>query len=477
MNPLNYIFRTALGLLLVCATVTTHAKVKPATIFDDNMVLQQQQKNLPLWGTATPNKQVNITTSWDKRTYATTTNSEGKWKATLSTPTAGGPYAITFNDGAVTTLKNILIGEVWICSGQSNMEMPMKGFPGQALEKETNMDVLCSANPQIRLFNVKHNTTLTPQGNVDGEWQVATPATVVNFSAVAYYFGRLLQQNLNVPIGLITSHWGASSQEAWMSREMLADFPNIPLPRTNDDIKEKQRTPSTLYNGMIYPLKGLGMRGMIWYQGESNIERIPQYSALLEKFITSLRKDWNIGAFPFYYCQVAPYSYYKTNSALLREAQMEVEQHVPNTGMAVLMDAGLKGGIHPQKKKTAGERLALQALVGTYGMVGPTAQSPLYKSMKVQNDTVVLSFDRVPMGLSSFYQPMKQFTLAGDDHTFCPAKAWIKINQVYLVSDKVKKPVAARYAFENWAEAELFSVNGLPVSSFRTDRFDESTSE
>ena len=473
MKTIKSLLLTMMGLCLLSIPSHITAKVKPATIFSENMVLQQQRAQLPVWGKASPNKQVRITTSWNNKSYTATADKNGEWRTTIATPQAGGPYSITFNDGEVTTLNNILIGEVWLCSGQSNMEMPMKGFPGQPLEEGTNMDILYANNPNLRLFNVAHATVITPQNDVKGEWNAATPASVRDFSAVAYYFGRSLQQILNVPVGLITSHWGGSSQEAWMSKEMLSDFSTITLPATAADIKEQQRTPTTLYNGMIHPLEGFGMKGMIWYQGESNVDRAAQYGELLEKFITSLRSNWKQGEFPFYYCQIAPYTYYKPNSAFLREKQLEAEVTIPNVGMAVLMDAGMKGGIHPMKKKVPGERLALQALSQTYGITGFASQSPRYKSMTIQNDTIILQFDRAPMGLTSYYKPIQKFTVAGEDQKFYPAKAWIKKDQVFLLSDKVKQPVAARYAFENYVEGDLFSVEGLPVSSFRTDKFEK----
>lgn len=473
MKNLSNLLLIITGLCLSFVPAHLSAKVKPATIFFDKMVLQQQREKLPIWGTATPNKQVKITTSWDQKSYTTAVDKSGQWRTTIATPQAGGPYTISFNDGEMTALNDILIGEVWICSGQSNMEMPMKGFPGQPLEEGTNMDVLRSTNGNLRLFNVAHSTVIAPQNDIKGEWAAATPSRVRDFSATAYYFGRLLQDILNVPVGLITTHWGGSSQEAWMSREMLSDFPDISLPKTAADIKELQRTPTTLYNGMLYPLQGLGMKGIIWYQGESNIDRIPQYGKLLEKFIISLRKGWNQGDFPFYYCQIAPYSYYKPNSAFLREKQLEIEASVPNTGMAVLLDAGLKGGIHPHKKKIAGERMALQALSRTYGVTGAACQSPTYKNMTIQNDTLILNFNHAPMGLTSYYKPLQLFTVAGEDQQFYPAKAWIKKDQVFILSEKVKQPIAARYAFSNYVEGDLFSVEGLPVSSFRTDTFEK----
>lgn len=472
MKNKNFLLFILTGLCLSLLPNQMVAKVKPATIFSDKMVLQQQREKLPLWGTATPNKQVRIMTSWDNKSYTASADKSGKWKTTISTPKAGGPYTISFNDGDTTYLNNILIGEVWLCSGQSNMEMPMKGLPGQPVEG-ANMEIMCSANPNLRFFNVAHTTIVTPQEDVKGEWVTAAPATVRDFSATAYYFGRLLQNILNVPVGLITSHWGGSNQEAWMSKEMLSDFPDIALPTVASDIKEAHRTPTTLYNGMIHPLEGLGIQGMIWYQGESNIDRTPQYADLFAKFITSLRANWKQGEFPFYFCQLAPYAHYKPNSAFLREKQLEVEAKVPNVGMAVLLDVGMKDGIHPMQKKVPGERLALQALSRTYGITGAACQSPRYKSMTIQNDTIILNFDRAPMELTAYYKPLRLFTVAGENQQFYPAKAWIKKDQVFVLSDKVKQPVAARYAFDNFVEGDLFSAEGLPVSSFRTDKFEK----
>ena len=463
-----------LGFILFLSTVSfVEAKVKPATIFADNMVLQQQQINHAIWGTASPNKSVLITTSWDNRTYKVFTNSKGQWKTTIRTPKAGGPYTITFNDGEKTVLNGILIGEVWLCGGQSNMEMPMKGFPGQPLEENTIMDITNSDNPNIRIFIVERNSTLIPQDNVKGNWLKANPESVKNFSAAAYYFGKLIQKNLNVPVGLIGSYWGASTIEAWMSREMLADFSEIKIPQAQSDIKSPNQTPTLLYNGMLHPLAGLNMRGMLWYQGEANVEKPILYESLLEKYVGSLRKEWNIGDFSFFYCQIAPYPYYKVNSAFFREAQANAESKIVNSGMVVLTDSGLKAGIHPQKKKVVGERLALQALGRTYDIKGVTYQSPTYQSMKIQNDTVIVDFDHAPMGLTSYYKPLKLFTVASKDQKFYPAtKVWIKQKQVFIISDEVKKPVAVRYAFENYIDGDLFGVEGLPVSSFRTDHFE-----
>lgn len=453
------------------------AEVKLPAFFSNGMVLQQQTK-ASVWGTAGAGRKMTITTSWDNKKATLTVDASGKWKTTITTPKAGGPYSITFNDGRQTVLQDVLIGEVWLCSGQSNMEMPMKGFKNQPVDG-ANMDILKSANSQIRLFTVGHSSTIDTQNDVKGNWESATPVSVRDFSATAYYYGRLLQQVLNVPVGLICSSWGGSCVEAWMDEDMLKAFPEVKLPKTPEDIKEKNRTPTTLYKGMIAPLAGYSMRGVIWYQGESNYDRYTSYADMFSTMIQSWRAKWNQGDFPFYYCQIAPYDYAVItaagkdviNSAYLREAQSAVEKKVENVGMAVLVDAGLEKGIHPVKKQIAGERLALQALVKTYKMEGVTADGPVYKEMAVQGDTVVLSFDRTQMWVAVPKGDFRNFKVAGADKKFYPARAWVVRSKVYVKSDEVKKPVAVRYAFDNYVEGDLYGTEGLPVSSFRTDNW------
>ena len=319
--------------------------------------------------TATPNKKVTVRTSWDGKLYAVTADAQGTWKLAVSTPEAGGPYTVTFDDGTPKVLSNILIGELWLCSGQSNMEMPMKGFKNQPVEN-ANMDILRSRNPEIRLFTVKRTSTLTPQNDVTGSWKEASPAAVRDFSATAYYFGRLVNEILDVPVGLIVAAWGGSACEAWMTADWLKAFPDAKIPRSEADIKSKNRTPTVLYNGMLHPLIGLTMKGVIWYQGEDNWNRAHTYADMFTTLINGWRAEWKQGDFPFYYCQIAPYDYgiitergkEVINTAYLREAQAQVEHRVPNTGMAVLLDAGMEKGIHPARKQVAGERLALLAL-------------------------------------------------------------------------------------------------------------------
>ncbi len=479
MKKINRCIGGMVVLLLACAiTSEVKAEVKLPAIFADNMVMQQQtQANL--WGTATPQKQVTVTPSWNKQSYTTKADAKGNWKLSVPTPQAGGPYEVVISDGTPLTLKNVMVGELWLCAGQSNMEMPMKGFKNQPVEG-ANMATLKSKNNQIRLFTLKRNSSTVPAKDVVGTWQEARPETVREFSATAYFFGRQLEETLRVPVGLIVAAWGGSSCEAWMSNDMLKAFPEAAakIPQPQGKIESKNRTPSVLFKGMLSPLIGLSMRGVIWYQGEDNWNRSHTYADMFSTLIKGWRALWNQGDFPFYYCQIAPYDYAIItekgkeiiNSAYLREAQSKVEHMVPNTGMAVLMDAGFKECIHPYNKRTPGERLALLALNKTYGIEGISGDSPYYKSMEVQNDTVIVSFERAPMwvcGKNSYES--NQFKVAGADRVFHPAKAWIQRSKVYVKSDKVAHPVAVRYAFENDSEGDLFSCDGLPVSSFRSD--------
>ena len=457
---------------LFAAATTISAKVVLPKIFASGMVMQQQT-DANLWGDAT----VKIATSWNKKTVSVKAGNDGKWTAKIQTPVAGGPYSITFNDGEKTVIDNILVGELWICSGQSNMEMPMKGFKNQPVENAVE-DILHSGDSKMRLFTVKRTSLFQPATDVVGEWKEASPEAVRNFSATAYYFGRELRRMLNVPVGLIVTSWGGSSCEAWMNRDWLKAFPQIELPASQETIKSKNRTATVLYNGMLHPIAGISMRGVIWYQGEENVSRSGYYADLFSRMIKGWREEWKEGDFPFYFCQIAPYDYNiigwgQYNSAFLREQQAKAEKMNKNVGMACLMDAGLEYGIHPRKKQLAGMRLALLALDKTYGIKGITSETARYKDVEFKGDTAVITFERAGMwvygkdGLKS-----DLFEVAGEDRVFHPAKAWIERSKLYVKCDEVKKPVAVRYAFKDWADGDLF-CDGLPVSSFRTDNWDK----
>lgn len=464
-------YKLVIASLLVATSA--EAKVTLPKMFSDGMVMQRET-TANVWGNAGKSATVKVSPSWTKKTYTAKADNNGKWKVAIDTPEAGGPYSITFSDGEKTVLDNILIGELWVCSGQSNMEMQMKGFKAQPVEGSMN-DVLDSRDPQLRLFTVKRNSKFTPVDTVSGKWYEANTGSVREFSATAYYFGRMLRKVLGVPVGLVSVAWGGSACEAWMTADWLKAFPDAKIPQSPEDIKSKNRTPTVLYNGMMHPLIGMAMRGVIWYQGEDNVNRYKTYGDMLATMIRGWRGEWNIGDFPFYYCQIAPYDYslinWDYNSALLREQQARVETMVPNTAMAVLMDAGLEYGIHPRKKRQAGERLAVLALKNTYNIAG-LPEFARYKDVEFKGDTAVVSFDKSKEwvyfnnGTTS-----NLFEIAGEDRVFHPAKAWIERNRVYLKSENVGKPVAVRYAFKNWADGDLF-CDGLPISSFRTDNWE-----
>ena len=451
------------------------AKVTLPKIFSDGMVMQRET-NANLWGEAKASSNVKITTSWDNKSYVVRSDSNGKWETSVKTPKAGGPFSITFSDGEKLTINNILIGEVWICSGQSNMEMPMKGYKNQPVDNAVE-DILHSKDSNLRLFTVKRNSKFKPVDDVTGNWNEANPASVRNFSATAYYFGRELRRSLDVPVGLIVAAWGGPACEAWMTADWLKAFPDAKIPASEEDIKSKNRTPTVLYNGMLHPLIGFSMRGVIWYQGEDNVTRYSTYADMLTTMIGGWRSVWKQGDFPFYFCQIAPYDYklinYTVNSAFLREQQSKAELMNQNCGMAVLMDVGMDFGIHPRKKYQAGMRLALLALDKTYGVEGLTSESAYYDKMEIKGDTAVISFKRADMwiyGAKGYKSDL--FEIAGEDRIFHPAKAWIERSKVYVKCDSVKTPVAVRYAFKDWADGDLF-CDGLPISSFRTDNWDE----
>ena len=464
--------------LVALMAVTANAKVKLPAFFSDNMVLQQQTE-CNIWGWTEPGKKVIIHTPWDKKSHRATARKDGRFEVTIQTPEAGGPYDIWFQDGDFVKLSNVMIGEVWICSGQSNMEMQMKGFKQQPVEGTTEELLRCK-DTNLRLFTVKRHASLTPEWDVTGEWSEANSTSVRDFSATAYYFGRALRQTLGVPVGLIVTSWGGSACEAWMAPEWLKAFPKVQQTITEADVKKlQQRCPTALYHGQLKPLIGYTMRGAIWYQGEDNIPRYDYYAPLMARMVQGWRDDWKQGNFPFYYCQIAPYDYSLIQwqgSQYLREQQQKAEGMIENARMAVLMDAGLEYGIHPRKKRQAGERLALLALSNTYEVKG-LPDFAVYKEVTFQNDTAVIAFDRSKEWVYFEHGTTSQnFEVAGKDKVFKPAtKVWVSRNRVYVVCDKVKKPVAVRYAWRDWVDGDLMH-DGLPVSSFRTDDWDPASS-
>ncbi|QNA46710.1 sialate O-acetylesterase [Lacibacter sediminis] len=440
-------------------------------MFSDNMVLQQQEL-ASVWGIDKPGAKISVRGSWGNNATATT-DANGHWKLKLQTPAAGGPYTLVIKGSKEISLKNVLIGEVWFCSGQSNMEMPVKGYNNQPVIG-SNETILNSANDNIRFLNTPRSSSITPLYDVKGEWKVAGPATTGNFSATAYYFAKKIQSVLGVPVGIIQSAWGASTIESWMDKESLSAFKNKMIPATLPD-SFPNRTPTILYNSMLHPYVGYTLKGVLWYQGEANRENANEYHALFTSMINSWRTQWQQGDFPFYFVQIAPFEPGKINAAFLREAQLQTMLSVKNTAMAVTMDIGERTVIHPAQKEQVGNRLAYWALAKDYNIKGIAFSGPVYKQLeKTTNGRLMLTFDYCEQGLSSFGKPLTDFEIAGEDKIFYPAQAMIRNDKsgvLVVWNDAVKNPVSVRYAFKNWAEGSLFNTQGLPASSFRTDNW------
>lgn len=471
-----------LSLLFMPATM--EGKVKLPPIFDNNMVLQQQA-DVKLWGRAKKSSPVAITTSWNNKTYQTNADSQGKWMLTVSTPNAGGPYEIMFSDGEALTLKNILIGEVWFCSGQSNMEMPMNGFDRQPVQNTNDIIAKAKASTPIRIFNTDSKDgkwvrqfSKTPQEECWGEWLENTPVNVAHTSATAYYFARYIQEVLDVPVGIIISTLGGSKVEAWMSREAISPFKEIDLSILDSDkpIKNITADPCVLYNSKIAPFTNFTIKGFLWYQGESNRNNADLYQSLMPAFVKDLRAKWGQVELPFYFVEIAPFNYEgadKTSGARMREVQQQNMKDIPNSGMVTTIDIGNPKCIHPTDKETVGNRLALWALGQTYNLKGFGYITPTYQSMEIADNKIYINVNNVPRGLCPMWTSLDGFEIAGEDKVFYPAFAEIETKSCRLAvsSKEVSHPVAVRYAYRNTPKCSVFSTYGIPLAPFRTDNW------
>jgi sialate O-acetylesterase len=466
-----FLFFITVLIVLDITSISLYGEVKLPAIFGDNMVLQQKT-DAAIWGKAVNGSTVKVITSWNNKMYTVKAGNDGSWKVKVTTPSAGGPYEISISDGKTLKLKNVLIGEVWVCSGQSNMEMPVRGYFNQPVTG-SNDAIVTSSNPSIRLFTVEKATSLQPVYDFTGGWKLCEPENVSEFSATAYYFGLLLNKVLNVPIGLVNTSWGGTRIEPWISEAGIKKFDFVTLPDKNQQGTLSPQTPTVLFNAMINPMVGYGIRGAIWYQGESNRNEADKYVKLLPGLVENWRSLWGVGDFPFYYVQIAPFDYGTggLSSAYLREAQLKASTAIPNIGMACIMDLGEKDNIHPVAKKTGSERLALLALTKTYGKSGFASSGPVLKEMIVEGPVVKLTFNNAQNGLTSFGKELSCFEVAGANKRFVPAKAFITDAGITLMSAEVTDPVAVRYAFKDFIVGDLFNIEGLPASSFRTDEW------
>ena len=508
----NYLRFPALApLLLSLILMPAFAEVRLPAILGGHMVLQRDQSDR-IWGWADPGEEVTVTL--EKQSKSTRTGDDGKWLVELDPMPAGGPHTLTVKGKNTVVFEDVLIGEVWLCSGQSNMEWPVSSA------NDPDLEIRTASFPRIRLITVPKMGTQEPQSDFKGAWQICSSETVRDFSAVGYFFGRLLHQTLDVPIGLIDNAWGGSACEAWVRRDLLAADERYAqllerwaeIEKSYDhskalaefqtkladwrDAQEKAKAagqqpplrpqqpanlltgnarPANIYNGGIKPILGYGIRGAIWYQGEANASRAYQYRDLFPLMIRSWREEWKQGDFPFYWVELADFRDEKpepveSDWAELREAQTMTMSVLPNTGEAVIIDLGEGQDIHPRNKQDVAKRLARWALARDYGL-SMAYRSPIYKLMEKQGNTIALTFDHVGGGLKTFdAREVRGFAIAGSDKRFFWAKASIIGNdKVEVWSDQVTDPVAVRYAWADNPVCNLRNREGLPVTPFRTD--------
>lgn len=480
----RFLLMTALAALAVGG----QAKVRLPHIICDNMVIQQQT-DARLWGWAKAGREVSVTTSWNRQTVKAKADSNGKWLVKVSTPVASyTPYSITFDDGdGAITINNVLAGEVWVCAGQSNMEMPVKGF-GQCPVENFNQFVLEAQNPHaVRSVKIPSIMRMTPQEDADCAWKVQSPQNVIDFSATGYFFARLVNKILDIPVGLIEANKGGSRVESWLTKENLERYTNEPTDTMGivNFKKEWDYHRALVWgNGTFNPILNYTVKGILFYQGCSNVgDPGNQYSERLKLLVEQWRSQFGLGEIPFYFVQIAPFRYDDDNQAisgaLLREQQFRASQIIPNSGLVCTNDCVYpyeSTQIHPTQKQKVGERLAFLALNRTYGMPSIICQSPSYKEMTVKNDTVFLHFNDEFGGLSRF-EDIEGFEVAGADRVFHKAKAqhyWIPgggkwDEALIVVCPEVKQPVAVRYCFRNFQLGNLGNMGGLPLFPFRTD--------
>ena len=468
-----------LNLMLV---FSAKAQIKLPAILSSNMVLQRNT-TINLWGWAAPSEKISIKTSWTKNQLNIAANNDGTWKVNIVTTNSKEPQKISIKSKTSNILlENILFGEVWLCSGQSNMQMPLKGNEGEPVIGSSTA-IMNSNNKNLRFFTVERNSSKTPLNNIEKYkgWAQSSPETAANFSAVAYFFGQQLQQILDVPVGLIHSSWGGSSVEAWMSSETLGEYQTVNL--KDVDISVKTNTiPTVLFNAMIYPIIPYTIKGGLWYQGETNRNNPENYKKLFPAMVKDWRARWNLGDFPFYYTQIAPFTYQNNqaievekNSAFMREAQLECLNLIPNSGIAITLDVGDARSIHPPKKKEVADRLLMNALNQTYGFKSIKYKSPTYDFKEIKENGILIKFKNIELGIYAF-DTLENFEIAGEDKVFYPAIAKIVNNKSILVSSSsVKNPIEVRYAWKNFVKASLFDNALLPLSSFRTDKWYDAT--
>jgi hypothetical protein len=461
-------------------TFGMQAKVKLPHIIGDNMILQQNSE-ARLWGWDTPGKTVKVNVSWSKESYSAKTDSKGKWIVGVKTPKAGyTPLSITFNDGDKTTINDVLSGEVWVCAGQSNMEMPVKGFNNCPVEGYNKAVMNANEYKGIHYVKIPSMMSTKPLDDAQCEWKVIGPQTVGDASATGYFFAQAINKTLDIPVGLVMANKGGTRVESWLDRDYLEK--NTTEPLDSMAIVKKYswdyHRPLLWGNGTFSPILKYTVKGIIFYQGCSNVgDPAGQYTKRLNDLVSQWRRDFKLGNIPFYFVQIAPYFNSDVNGdwgPKLREQQFNASKIIPNSGIVCIDDLVYpyeSQQIHPSQKQQVGERLALQALNKTYGMKDIWCDSPEYKDMKISNDTCYVNLTN-DYGAISRYEDIQGFEVAGADKVFHKANAsyyWTK--GIIVTSQEVKKPVAVRYGFRNWGYGNIKNAALLPLFPFRTDNW------
>ena len=463
------------------------AKVKLPHLVSDGMVIQHSS-DVRLWGWDKPGKKVTVTTSWSDETAQATTGKDGRWLVSVKSPAASfTPLEITFDDGEKTTVKNVLAGEVWVCAGQSNMEMTVRGFD-MCPVVDYNNEVLDAADG-IRSAKIPSRMSTTPLDDADTSWRISSAHTVSGFSATGYFFAKTLRKALNVPIGLIETNKGGSRVESWLDEDNLKKYTKEDLDSATmkNRFKWDFHYPLLWGNATFHPILNYTVKGIIYYQGCSNVgDPAGQYTERLKMLVEQWRRDFKEGDIPFYFVQIAPYVYGDgiegTSGAKLREQQYNASKVIPNSGIVCTNDLVYpyeKGQIHPAQKQQVGQRLAYQALNKTYGFKEIICESPVYKSMIIQDGAAYISFDNLANGYSR-WEDIEGFEIAGADKKFHKATAvkyWAPGNDprnetICVSSPEVKAPVAVRYCFKNFEIGNLKNQGGLPLIPFRTDNWE-----
>ena len=477
-----------IALLVSAATCTFYpatceADVRLPKILGSNMVLQRSA-DVKIWGWADAGEEVRVTGDWFDSSARAVADADGNWQVSIKTASAGGPHTLTIVGKNRISLDKILFGEVWIASGQSNMEMPVAKFSGTYSGiKNFEQEIAAADHPEIRLFQAGNFSSKEPLDDVQPgvsmygvpvakcRWKACSPKTIPAFASTAYFFARELHKKLQVPIGIIDSSWGGTRIESWMPSAGLRELGYTAELKQTATLPQNagQKIPTRLYNGMIHPLRHVTIGGVVWYQGEQNAAQADKYGPLFATMIGEWRKTFGHD-FPFYFAQAAPYNYRGTNAAYLREAQFKT-MSLPKTGMAVTLDIGNLKDVHPKNKQEVGRRLALWALAKDYGQK-IVCSGPIYQATEFKNGKARIHFSYIGGGLTTRDgRSPNGFEIAGADKVFHPATALIDGDRLVVSSDDVAEPMAVRYAFTSQGMGNLTNKEGLPASSFRTDRW------